>query len=255
MKLLFIGDISSKPGIEHVADNISSIKKEHKIDIVIANGENIADGMGIYKQGIETLFKYVDVITTGNHCFDKLDSLPLYDECEYLLRPVNFPKGAAGKGFCEVDFGAFKIAVINIMGTVFMKPLDNLYESVDKILPQLTTRNIFVDIHAEATGEKKALAYYLAGKVTAVIGTHTHIQTNDETIMNGTGYITDVGMTGVIDSILGVEPIDIINSTRYHTPVKFRPAQGKTELDAVIIEFDKKTGICTSINKLKHFVK
>jgi metallophosphoesterase (TIGR00282 family) len=189
--------------------------------------------------------------TTGNHCFDKKDSVPLYDDTERLLRPLNFPKGVAGKGFCEVDFGAFKIAVVNIMGTAFMNPIDNLYDAMDEVLPKLTTKNIFVDIHAEATGEKKALAYYLAGKVTAVIGTHTHVQTNDETILNGTGYITDAGMTGVIDSILGVEPIDIVNFTRYHVPVKFRPATGKAEMNVVVVEFETQTGVCCRINKYK----
>ena len=193
------------------------LKKEKNIDLVIANGENSADGNGITPASAEYLFTSgVDVITTGNHTFRRKESYELFDSEDCLLRPANYPKGAPGKGICIVDKGRYQIAVVNLMGVVYLEALDCPFSVMDNILEENSLpKIILVDFHAEATGEKGGFAYAYDGTVSAIFGTHTHVQTADEHILpQGTGFITDLGMTGPCHSVLGVKPELIIKKLR-----------------------------------------
>lgn len=250
--LLFIGDVVGKSGCDFLASRIYSLKKKYSIDITVVNGENSAQGNGItaYSAGLIKNNCGADVITTGNHCFKRRDSLAIYNE-DNIIRPVNFPDGCCGKGISIIDMGSFKAAVVNLMGTVYMEPLDNPFTVIDSVLKKIDTPNIFVDFHAEATAEKKAMGYYLAGKVTAVMGTHTHVQTSDEGIIAGhTGYITDAGMTGPEESVLGVEVKLAVDKLRFKYPVRFREAETPCFINGVVITFDEKIGKCTKITRI-----
>lgn len=249
--LLFIGDVVGKSGCCFLSDKIYEIKNKYSIDIVVVNGENSAQGNGITKYSADSLLGCgANVITTGNHCFKRRDSMGIYDE-ENIIRPANFPDGCCGKGVCLVDCGSFSVCVINLMGTVYMEPLDNPFTVIEKILPNIETPNIFVDFHAEATAEKKAMGHFLTGKVTAVMGTHTHVQTSDETILGGhTGYITDAGMTGPELSVLGVDIDPAVSKLRFKFPVRFREAETPCFINGAVISFDEKLGKCTKIQRL-----
>lgn len=250
--LLFIGDVVGKSGCDFLASRIYSLKKKYSIDITVVNGENSAQGNGItaYSAGLIKNNCGADVITTGNHCFKRRDSLAIYNE-DNIIRPVNFPDGCCGKGISIIDMGSFKAAVVNLMGTVYMEPLDNPFTVIDSVLKKIDTPNIFVDFHAEATAEKKAMGYHLAGKVTAVMGTHTHVQTSDEGIIAGhTGYITDAGMTGPEESVLGVEVKLAVDKLRFKYPVRFREAETPCFINGVVITFDEKIGKCTKITRI-----
>lgn len=252
MKLLFIGDIVGKEGCDFLAEKLYSIKRKYNIDVTVANGENSASGNGISRNSMDFITSCgVDVITTGNHAFKRKDSIDMFDTTEHLIRPANYPPGVVGKGVCILDLGLVQIAVINLMGVVFMEPLDNPFHTVDKLLKDIKTPNIFIDFHAEATAEKKAMGHYLAGKVTAVLGTHTHVQTADETIFKGhTAYISDVGMTGPENSVLGVKTELAIEKQRMHFPVKFVESDEPCFLNGILIDFDEKLGKTTEINRL-----
>jgi len=243
-KLLFVGDVVGKAGCDFLRSKLSMIKRHYGIDVTVVNAENSAQGNGIDLSSAEAVVSAgADIITTGNHAFRRRDSLGIFNE-DYILRPANYPEGGAvGKGFCVLDMGAFSVAVINLMGTVYMEPLDNPFNKVDDILAQIGTPNIFVDFHAEATSEKKAMGYHLDGRVTGVFGTHTHVQTADETILPGnTAYITDVGMTGPEYSCLGVESAPVVEMFRFRTPARFREASGSCFLCGIVVEFDEKSG-------------
>ena len=176
--------------------------------------------------------------------------MEIYDN-DVILRPYNYPEGCIGNGICTLDMGLCKIAVINMSGTVYLDPLDNPFTAMDRILPQLDTPNIFVDFHAEATAEKKAMGHYLTGKVTAVMGTHTHVQTADETILGEhTAYITDAGMTGPENSVLGVAVKPAVDRMRFRFPVRFTEAEGSCILNGVVINFDQKTGKSNKIERI-----
>lgn len=252
MRLLFIGDVVGKNGCDFLTKQLYSIKKQHQIDITVINGENSADGNGISKQSLEMLtYSGADVITTGNHAFKRRDSSDIFSNVEHLIRPANYPEGVVGKGYYILDMGLVQVAVINLMGVVYMDALDNPFFKIDSILKEISTPNIFVDFHAEATSEKKAMGHYLAGRVTAVLGTHTHVQTSDETILkNHTAYITDVGMTGAENSILGVKTEIIIEKLKNHYPVKFVESQEPCFLNAVVIDFDEKLGKTNNVYRL-----
>jgi len=195
MKLLFIGDVVGNAGCQFVQNNLHRLKKEYEIDITVINGENSAQGNGITKYSSQQLFNAgADVITTGNHCFKRREALAIYEN-ESIIRPANYPEGCIGRGVCRLDYGRVQVAIINLSGTTYLDPLDNPFTCIENILEDIDTPNIFVDFHAEATAEKKAMGHFLTGKVTAVMGTHTHVQTSDEIILGGhTGYITDAGM-------------------------------------------------------------
>lgn len=251
MNLLFIGDIVGRSGCDFIRSCLYRIKKEYEIDVTIANGENSAAGNGITKNSANELTEYgIDIITTGNHAFRRKETGQIFEQ-ENILRPANYPDGCKGKGYGIYDFGRYRLAVVNLMGTVYMEALDNPFFVIDDILREIDTPNIIVDFHAEATSEKKAMGHYLTGKVTAVLGTHTHVQTADEIILGGhTGYITDVGMTGPELSVLGVCTEDAIRKQKYKTPVSFSESENNPFLNAVVLQIDTKLGICTKINRL-----
>lgn len=252
MKLLFIGDVVGKSGCDFFASNIFKIKKEKGIDITVVNGENSAQGNGMTKQSAEFLLSNgADVITTGNHSFKRRESVSIYEENDAVLRPSNYPEGVIGKGVTTLDMGRFSVAIINLMGVVYMEPIGNPFDEADRLLKEIDTPNIFVDFHAEATAEKKCIGQYLKGRVTAVMGTHTHVQTADETIIDGhTAYITDVGMTGPENSVLGVKNELAVDKMRLHYPVRFEESEEPPFLNGVVIDFDEKTGKARSIERL-----
>lgn len=253
MKLLFVGDVVGNSGCDFLEQHIHSIKSKYNIDVVVVNGENVAKGNGVTRALVQQLYAMgADVITTGNHCFGQRDSTAIFDENEMLLRPANYPEGVIGHGFAMLDMGHCKIAVVNLQGVVSMsQQLDNPFTCIDSILDRLDTNNIFIDFHAEATSEKKAMGQYLAGKVTAVLGTHTHVQTADETILSDhTAYITDVGMTGPELSVLGVDSRIAIDKQRFQYPVMFEVSHNPCFINAVLIEFDEKLGRAYKIERI-----
>ncbi|MEW6335280.1 MAG: TIGR00282 family metallophosphoesterase, partial [Thermodesulfobacteriota bacterium] len=209
MKILFIGDIVGKPGRRAVRELLPGIVEDHRIDLVIANCENAAAGFGVTGEVIEELQDCrIDVLTSGNHIWDKKEILEIIEGCDRLLRPANYPAGAPGRGCLVMTApGGLRVGVINLAGRVFMHPLDCPFRTADREIGTLKSRAdvIIVDMHAEATSEKIAMGWYLDGRVGAVVGTHTHVQTADERILpGGTGYITDAGMTGPFDSVIGI---------------------------------------------------
>ncbi len=252
MRLLFVGDVVGASGCEFLGSKLPLIKRQYNIDITVVNGENSASGNGITPDSFNFLTRIgADVITTGNHAFRRREIMQLYDSAEHLIRPANYPSGVPGKGVCILDLGRCQIAVVNIMGTVYMEALANPFETAESLLKDIDTKNIFVDFHAEASAEKKAMGYFLDGKVTAVLGTHTHVQTADEQILpNGTAFITDVGFSGPENSVLGVKPELTINMQRYKLPVRFEEAPPPCFINAVVVDFDEKTGKSNSIERL-----
>jgi metallophosphoesterase (TIGR00282 family) len=232
--------------------NLRKIKEKHGADITVINGENAHEHNGIDEKTAETIFNAgADIITTGNHCFRQKGFNNLFEHTANLLRPANFPDGNPGRGVCTINVNGFKIAVINMLGTVFMSPLDNPFTTAERIIKTLDTKNIFIDFHAEATAEKKTFAFTQDGLVTAVIGTHTHVQTADEQILpNGTAYITDAGMCGTENSVLGMDIKTSVQKIRYHTPVSYAEAQGTSFCNGVIIDFNPETGKAKSIKRI-----
>ncbi len=251
MKLLFIGDVVGNAGCQFVQNNLHRLKKEYEIDVTVINGENSAQGNGITKYSSQQLFNAgADVITTGNHCFKRREALAIYEN-ESIIRPANYPEGCTGRGVCRLDYGRVQVAIINLSGTTYLDPLDNPFTCIENILKDIDTPNIFVDFHAEATAEKKAMGHFLTGKVTAVMGTHTHVQTSDEIILGGhTGYITDAGMTGPELSILGIEIEPALNRFRFRFPSRFAEAQSECFLNGVVVTFNEKNGKCTKIERI-----
>ncbi len=261
MRILFIGDIFGRPGRTIVHERLPKLVRQHAIDLVIANGENSAAGFGITSQITEELFRLgVDVITTGNHIWDKreiIDYLNMADgnpdsPARRLIRPANFPAGTPGWGVYEgKSRGDVPFAVINLQGRVFMTSIDDPFRAADQLLEKIQAKVILVDFHAEATSEKAALGWYLDGRVTAVLGTHTHVPTADERILpKGTAYQTDVGMTGPYDSVIGVETNIIVQRFLTQMPARFEPAVGNVRLCAAIIECDPQTGQAQSIERI-----
>ena len=251
INVLFIGDIVGSNGCDFAEKTVGRLRAQKKLDLVIANGENSADGNGITKASMEHIFRFADVITTGNHCFRRKEFTEYYDIKENLLRPANYPDGVVGKGVVTVDMGRYSFAVINLMGTAFMEALNNPYECIDRLLGDIDTKNILVDLHAEATSEKKAMGFYLSGKVSAVIGTHTHVQTADEAILDGhTAYITDAGMCGAELSVLGVKKELAIEKQRTKCPVRFTESDEAPFFNGVLMQIDEKCGKALGIERL-----
>lgn len=253
MNILAIGDVVGSVGCRFLRQHLPALKKLKQIDLVIANGENSADGNGLTPVSARFLLDSgVDVITAGNHSFRRKESYAFYDDCETLLRPANYPAAAPGRGVCVVDMGRVQVAVINLMGVVYMENMDSPFDTADRILSQDLPKIRLVDFHAEATGEKRSLAYYLDGRVSAVFGTHTHVQTADECVLpNGTGYLSDLGMTGPIHSVLGVKPEIVIEKMRTKMPVRFDLADGDCKMDCALFQIDEKTGCTVSIERLQ----
>jgi len=253
MKVLFIGDVTGQSASEALCSFLPGYKRELGIDkgAVVINGENSADGNGITPHSAGLLFKAgADVITTGNHCYKRQVMDDMYRENPFVLRPANFGSSPPGKGVCIIDRGSFSIAVINIIGTTFMAPADNPFKCIDEVLKTIQTKNIIVDFHAEATAEKRAMGLYLAGRVSAVIGTHTHVQTADEQLIDTTAYITDAGMTGVQTAVLGINKDVIIERFMDYYPQKHVFASGKHSLNAAVIDIDEKTGKAQDIKRI-----
>src|SRR5208283_458383 len=256
MNVLFIGDIVGKTGRRTVKALLPGLIQQYGLDFVIANGENAAGGFGINEMTASELFDSgVNVITTGNHVWDKKDSIPFIAKENRILRPLNYPAGVPGAGSIVLTLpGQEQVAVANVSGRVFMNILDCPFRtSLPEVERLLTITNIIIiDMHAEATSEKTALGYYLDGKVSAVIGTHTHVQTADEKILpEGTAYITDVGMTGPQESVIGIEKKQIIEKFLNHMPRKYDVAAGPGVLSAVVIEIDKNSGKAISIQRVQ----
>ena len=250
--LLFIGDVVGKAGCDFLGSKLRKLRQLYGADITVVNGENSAQGNGISPASADMIFNAgADLITTGNHAFRRKEAMNLFEN-ELILRPANYPEGSApGKGVGILDMGAYSVAFINLMGTVFLDPLDNPFTKMDELLPGIETPNIFLDFHAEATSEKKAMGHYLTGKVTGVFGTHTHVQTADEAILGDhTAYITDAGMTGPELSCLGVEIQSAVDRLRFRTPVRFKEADGDCFLCGVCVEFDEKSGKSHKIERI-----
>jgi len=256
MKILFIGDIVGRPGRNAVCKIVPEMRKELMLDFVVANAENSSGGSGITPQTAGELFNAsVDVLTSGDHIWKRKEIFELIHFEPRIIRPANFPSGAPGRGFgiYQAASGA-KIGIVNLLGRVFLEPLDCPFKAVRDVVAQIRkeTNTIIVDIHAEATSEKIALGWYLDGDVSAVIGTHTHVQTADERILpKGTAYITDAGMAGPFDSVLGRRVEDVLEKFLGCVPVRFEVASDNVQMHGVIIDVDEKTGISRSISRIQ----
>jgi metallophosphoesterase (TIGR00282 family) len=260
LRILFIGDIFGRPGRTIVKEKLPSLVKDHAIDLIIANGENSAAGFGITPPLAEELFELgIDVITTGNHIWDKREIVDFFHMADgdphspsrRLLRPANFAPDLPGYGVYEGRKGKIGYAVMNLQGRVFMASNDDPFRKADELLKDVQAKVILVDIHAEATSEKISLGWYLDGRVTAVVGTHTHVPTADEQVLpNGTAYITDVGMTGPYDSVIGVKKELVVGKFLNNMPVRFEAATGDVRLCAVVVDCDEGTGRARGIERV-----
>ena len=260
MKILFIGDIIGRPGRQMVCDALPRLVDHHMIDLVIANGENAAAGFGMTPDVVSELFALgIDVLTSGNHVWDKRDVLPCLEHEPALLRPANYPGEAPGRGFGVYQTAAgLPVAVVNLEGRVFMRDLDCPFRKADAILKELGSgqKIIFVDFHAETTSEKGALGAYLDGRVSAVVGTHTHVQTADERVLpGGTAFISDVGMSGARDSVIGIRKELSVQRFMTQMPVRYEIAKKDPMLCAVVVDVDEITGKARTIERVMELGK
>ncbi|MGB9180112.1 MAG: TIGR00282 family metallophosphoesterase [Pyrinomonadaceae bacterium] len=254
MRVLMIGDVVAKPGRVAVLDRIQDLREQHKIDLAVMNAENVAGGFSITPQLADQLFAAgIDVMTSGNHIFDKREVVPYIERQPRLLRPANYPPNTPGKGIWEGEVRGTRVAVLNLIGRVFMQPSDDPFRIADELLATLSSevKVRLVDMHAEATSEKYAMGRFLDGRVSAVVGTHTHVQTADERILpQGTAYLTDIGMTGSYAGVIGMKTEDVI--ARF-TSVMGRRAEhsaGEVLICAVVIDVDEETGRAREIFRL-----
>ncbi len=257
LKILFIGDIFGHPGRRVVKERLPALIQEFSPDLVLANGENAASGFGITPPLVDELLDCgIAVLTSGNHIWDKREILPYFEQHPdgRLLRPANYPAPAPGRGlYVGRTSSGFDYAVLNLQGRVFMPTLDCPFRSADEWLAQLPSsiKIRIVDIHAEATSEKAALGWYLDGRATAVVGTHTHIPTADEIVLpNGTAYITDMGMSGPYESVIGIDKAIVIKKFLDQMPARFEVAKGDARLSGVLIEADPADGRALSIQRV-----
>jgi metallophosphoesterase (TIGR00282 family) len=255
MNILFIGDVVGAPGRRALEELLPRLVDRHFIDLVIANGENAAGGLGITPLIADQLLGYgIDVLTSGNHIWKHKEILPYLKDTDRLVRPANYPPETPGQGLSLVETAAGeKAAVLNLEGRVFMSPLECPFRIADRVLASIPpqVKVIIVDIHAEATSEKQAMGWHLDGRVSAVVGTHTHVQTADEYILpGGTGYITDAGMTGPVDSVIGMKKEIILERFLSQLPQPFKVATQNIQLQGVILKIDAQ-GRCQEINRLR----
>ena len=255
VNILFIGDIVGKPGRQAVERELHKLVDRYRVDLVIANGENAAGGFGLTVETAKELFEQgVQFFTSGNHIWDKKDALEYIGREQRLIRPANYPPGTPGQGSAIVrTAGGVKVGVINLEGRVFMNSLECPFRTADSELEKLKqeTPVIFVDFHAEATSEKSALGWYLDGRVSAVVGTHTHVQTADERLLpGGTAFITDAGMTGSFDSVIGVRKDEPIQKFLTQLPAKFEVAKKDVRLNGVVISVDEISGRSLAIERV-----
>ena len=255
MNILMVGDVFGESGRAAIAKHVPALRQQHAIDFCVVNIENAANGFGvtplIARQALE---QGADVLTSGNHIWDKKEIVEYITKENLLLRPANFPAGTPGVGYVTVKAGAHKVAVLNLMGRVFMTPIDCPFHKADEVVPELRkdTPIILVDMHAEATSESVAMGWHLAGRVSAVVGTHRHVQTADERVLpGGTAYITDLGMTGPTDGVIGVDRDMILQRFMNQMPVRFEPARGPAALHGVVIVVDPDTGRASDIRRLR----
>ncbi len=250
VRILCIGDVVGSAGCDFLRSHLPAFKKLHKVDLTICNGENSADGNGITPRSADHIFTSgADVITLGNHSFRRSEVYPYLDEKPYIIRPMNYPAASTpGRGFCTVDMGYTQVTVINLMGQEGIDThLDNPFLEIERLLPTVESKIVLIDFHAEATSEKRAMGLYLDGKVSAVFGTHTHVMTADaEVLPGGTGYITDLGMTGPIDSVLGVKKEIIINRFMTKLPARFEYEKSACKMNCTLFDIDTATGKCIS---------
>ena len=254
ISVLCIGDVIGTVGMKYLHKRLPTLKSLKKIDAVIVNGENSADTNGITPDSANYLLNCgVDLITTGNHSFQRKESYPLYENRNLPgIRPANYPSKAPGTGSAVIDIGRAQIRVLNMMGTVEMNPvLDCPFATSDALLEGIEEKIVIMDFHAEATGEKRALACYLDGRISAMFGTHTHVQTADEQILpGGTGFITDVGMTGPVNSVIGVSIDAAIEKMKTKMPVRLSYADGECMLNAVLFTINEKSGRTTAVERI-----
>ncbi len=250
MNILFIGDIVGKPGRKAINEGLSNLVKREKADFVIANCENAAGGLGITPKLLNNLIRRgIDAVTSGNHIWKRKEIFPVIEKDPRILRPANYPRVAPGRGYNIFKLNNLQVAVINIQGRVFLENIDCPFAVIDKILDKIQKIPVkIVDFHAEATSEKIAMGWYLDGKVSALIGTHTHVQTADARLLNeGTAYISDAGMTGSINGVIGVKKEEIINKFITGMPFRFKVAKGDERIQGVIIKVNQDTGKALSI--------
>ncbi|MCF6410642.1 TIGR00282 family metallophosphoesterase [Pseudalkalibacillus salsuginis] len=255
MRILFIGDIVGSPGRSMVETYLPKLKSKYQPTLTIINGENAAHGRGITEKITKNLKQWgAHAITMGNHTWDNKEIFTFIDDVPQMVRPANFPEGTPGKGYTFVKINEIEVAVINLQGRTFMPPLDCPFRKADEILEIVKNRTpfIFVDFHAEATSEKQALAWYLDGRVSALVGTHTHVQTSDNRVLpGGTAYISDAGMTGPYDGILGMSKEAVLKKFLTNLPVRFEVENGREQLSGVIIDLDRVTGLAKSIKRIQ----
>lgn len=255
MKILFLGDVVGAPGRKMVREYLPKLKEKYKPNLTIINGENSAGGKGITKKIYKQLLESgADVITMGNHTWDKKEIFEFIDEAKNMVRPANFPENNPGKGMTFININNTEVAVINLQGRTFLPPSDDPFKKFDSLIKEAKKRTniIFVDFHGEATSEKQAFGWYVDGLVSSVVGTHTHTQTADDRILpKGTAYITDVGMTGPYDSILGMDRNVVINRFLNGLPARFEvDEKGRNQLNGVFITIDPKSGKSTKIERI-----
>ena len=254
MRILIVGDVVGRPGRKAFGKYTKELRQKHNIDIVIVNGENSAGGKGVSRKSLDELYAAgADIVTSGNHIWDNREVQGLIDDEPYLVRPANYPEGAPGKGWCLYPFKAKNIAVINLSGRAFMPDMDCPFQKIDDILSEIGDQADIkiLDFHAETTSEKMAMGFYLDGRVQVVVGTHTHIQTADERLLpNSTAYITDLGMVGPWNSVLGVKSDIIIKKFTSCMPVRFDLADGPAVYSAVIVEIDDATNKAVAVERL-----
>ncbi len=254
MKVLMIGDVVAKPGRIAVLERIQDLREQHQIDLAIMNAENLAGGFSVTPSLCEQLFSAgIDVMTSGNHIFDKKEAIDYIRKQPRLLRPANYPPNTPGSGYWEGEVKGARVAVMNVMGRVFMPPSDDPFRVIDQVLNSLSpeTKVRIVDVHAEATSEKVAMGWHLDGRVSAVVGTHTHVQTADERILpQGTAYLTDLGMTGSYAGVIGMDKADVI--ARFTTVIARRAehASGQVRICAAVIDIDETNGRARGIERL-----
>lgn len=251
LKILCLGDVVGTAGCRVVRTLLPKIKKQYDISLVIANGENSAEGNGILPHSAEHLFSSgVDVITGGNHTLRRQEIYPILENNPYILRPANYPPGAPGHGVCVLDFGYCRVGIINLSGAVFLSAYISPFAAADDCIRKLKdegTDILLLDIHAEVTSEKRALGFYLDGRISALFGTHTHVATADAQVLpQGAGYITDLGMCGVIQSVLGTESQIVIDRFTNMSMARFRNAVGAAAISGCIFDIDHKNGTCRS---------
>jgi metallophosphoesterase (TIGR00282 family) len=255
LNVAFVGDVVGRSGRRTVKSLLPGIRKDHNVDLVIANAENSAGGFGVSKKAIDELrLAGVDFFTTGNHIWDKKEGIGLLDALDNLVRPGNYPGDSPGVGGKPVPGTDGRVVVVNVQGRVFMPPLDCPFRWIDDYLKNLTgeANIIIVDMHGEATSEKIAMGWYLDGRVSAVIGTHTHVPTRDGRILpGGTGYVTDVGMTGSYDGVLGVKRDAVLTRFLTMRPTRFEVAGTDLRCDYVVLEIDEDTGKTVSLEHLQ----